>query len=77
MNPFPIVGRELLVASRRRETQIVRFITALIAMVILGWMLIVMRLDNARPHQFSEIIFSVIAGLSFFFLQPLRCEVDG
>ena len=78
MNPFPIVGRELLVASRRRETQIVRFITALIAMVILGWMLIVMRLDNARPHQFSEIIFSVIAGLSFFFcnLSGVRLTAD-
>ena len=67
VNPFPIVGRELLVASRRRETQLIRFVTALTAIVVLAWMFIVMRMDNAPPHQFSQIIFGVIAGFAFFF----------
>ena len=78
MNPFPIVGRELLVASRRRETQLIRFITALTAIVVLAWMLIVMRMDNAPPHQFSQIIFGVIAGFAFFFcnLAGVRLTAD-
>ena len=78
MNPFPIVGRELLVASRRRETQLIRFVTALVALVVLAWMFIVMRLDDARPHQVSQVIFSVIAGLSFFFcnLAGVRLTAD-
>jgi len=78
VNPFPIVGRELLVASRRRETQLIRFVTALVALVVLAWMFIVMRLDDARPHQVSQVIFSVIAGLSFFFcnLAGVRLTAD-
>ena len=78
MNPFPIVGRELLVASRRRETQLIRFVTALTAIVVLTWMFIVMRMDNAPPHQFSQIIFGVIAGFAFFFcnLAGVRLTAD-
>ena len=78
MNPFPIVGRELLVASRRRETQLIRFVTALTAIVVLAWMFIVMRMDNAPPHQFSQIIFGVIAGFAFFFcnLAGVRLTAD-
>ena len=78
MNPFPIVGRELLVASRRRETQVIRFVTALTAIVVLAWMLIVMLMDNAPPHQFSQIIFGVIAGFAFFFcnLAGVRLTAD-
>ncbi|MFT6562485.1 MAG: ABC-type transport system involved in multi-copper enzyme maturation permease subunit [Limisphaerales bacterium] len=78
MNPFPIVGRELLVASRRRETQLIRFVTALTAIVVLAWMFIVMRMDNAPPNQFSQIIFGVIAGFAFFFcnLAGVRLTAD-
>jgi len=78
VNPFPIVGRELLVASRRRETQLIRFVTALTAIVVLAWMFIVMRMDNAPPHQFSQIIFGVIAGFAFFFcnLAGVRLTAD-
>ena len=78
MNPFPIVGRELLVASRRRETQLIRFVTALTAIVVLVWMFIVMRMDDAPPHQFSQIIFGVIAGFAFFFcnLAGVRLTAD-
>ena len=78
MNPFPIVGRELLVASRRWETQVIRFVTALTAIVVLTWMFIVMRMDDAPPHQFSQIIFGVIAGFAFFFcnLAGVRLTAD-
>ena len=78
MNSFPIVGRELLVASRRRETQLIRFVTALTAIVVLAWMFIVMRMDNAPPNQFSQIIFGVIAGFAFFFcnLAGVRLTAD-
>jgi len=78
VNPFPIVGRELLVASRRRETQVIRFVTALTAIVVLTWMFIVMRMDNAPPHQFSQIIFGVIAGFAFLFcnLAGVRLTAD-
>ncbi|MDP7048425.1 MAG: ABC transporter permease subunit [Verrucomicrobiota bacterium] len=78
MNPFPIVGRELLVASRRRETQVIRFVTALTAIVVLAWMFIVMSMDNAPPHEFSQIIFGVIAGFAFFFcnLAGVRLTAD-
>ena len=68
----------MLVASRRRETQIIRFVTALTAIVVLAWMFIVMRMDNAPPHQFSQIIFGVIAGFAFFFcnLAGVRLTAD-
>jgi ABC-type transport system involved in multi-copper enzyme maturation permease subunit len=78
VNPFPIVSRELLVASRRRETQLIRFVTALTAIVVLAWMFIVMRMDNAPPNQFSQIIFGVMAGFAFFFcnLAGVRLTAD-
>jgi len=77
VNPFPIVGRELLVASRRRETQLIRFVTALTAILVLAFIFIVMR-DNAPPHQFSQTIFRVIAGFAFFFcsLAGVRLTAD-
>ena len=77
MNPFPIVGRELLVASRRRETQLIRFVTALTAILVLAFIFIVMR-DNARPDQISLIILIVIAGFAFFFcnLAGVRLTAD-
>nr|MBC8245132.1 ABC transporter permease subunit [Verrucomicrobiota bacterium] len=78
MNPFPIVGRELLVASRRRETQLIRFITALVGIVVLAWMFFVMSMGNEPPHQFSQVIFGVIAGFAFFFcnLAGVRLTAD-
>ena len=65
-------------ASRRRETQLIRFVTALTAIVVLAWMFIVMRMDNAPPHQFSQIILIVIAGFAFFFcnLAGVRLTAD-
>jgi ABC-type transport system involved in multi-copper enzyme maturation permease subunit len=77
VNPFPIVGRELLVASRRRETQLIRFVTALTAILVLAFIFIVMR-DNARPDQISLIILIVIAGFAFFFcnLAGVRLTAD-
>ena len=41
-------------------------------------MFIVMRMDNAPPHQFSQIIFGVIAGFAFFFcnLAGVRLTAD-
>jgi len=67
-----------MVASRRRETQVIRFVTALTAIVVLAWMFIVMSIDNAPPHRFSQIIFGVIAGFAFFFcnLAGMRLTAD-
>jgi hypothetical protein len=77
VNPFPIVGRELLVASRRRETQLIRFVTALTAIVVLAFIFIVMR-DNAAAQDISKIILVVIAGFAFFFcnLAGVRLTAD-
>ena len=77
MNPFPIVGRELLVASRRRETQLIRFVIATLALVALVFLFVLMR-GNMAPHQVSPVLFGWIAGISFFFcnLAGVRLTAD-
>ncbi len=77
MNPFPIVGRELLVASRRRETQLIRFVIATLALVALVFLFVLMR-GNMPPHQVSPVLFGWIAGISFLFcnLAGVRLTAD-
>ena len=78
MNPFPIVGRELLVASRRRETQLIRFVSATLALVALVFLYVTMRANDMPPHQVSPLLFGWIAGISFFFcnLAGVRLTAD-
>jgi len=78
VNPFPIVGRELLVASRRRETQLIRFVIATLALVALVFLYVTMRANDMPPHQVSPLLFGWIAGISFFFcnLAGVRLTAD-
>lgn len=63
---FPIVGRELRVASRRRMTYWSRFGTALIALgaFIWVWITIARTVGNA---QRGMMLFSIISGAAFIF----------
>ena len=64
-------------ASRRRETQVIRFVIATLALVALVFLFVLMR-GNMAPHQVSPVLFGWIAGISFFFcnLAGVRLTAD-
>ena len=65
-------------ASRRRETQLIRFVIATLALVALVFLYVTMRANDMPPHQVSPLLFGWIAGISFFFcnLAGVRLTAD-
>jgi ABC-type transport system involved in cytochrome c biogenesis permease component len=59
MKVFPVVERELRAASRRPGTFWVRFIAAGVAMIILGWILLVNRESSHTADLGQTIFFSL------------------
>ena len=72
MNLFPIVSRELLVASRRLGTYASRFAIALLVFFVIGYFLILLQWDNVRLHQAGAGMFFVVSGILIFL-----CNIAG
>lgn len=64
MTFLPIVERELRVASRRRGTYWNRAVSALVAILVCGWLLLVSTREPVR--EIGKLLFSILSGLFFF-----------
>ena len=65
MTLFPVVGRELRVASRRAGTYWNRFVTGLMAIIVAGWMLIVMEAAGSKAE--GQQLFIALAVIAFLY----------
>ena len=72
VNLFPIVSRELLVASRRLGTYASRFAIALLVFFVIGYFLILLQWDNVRLHQAGAGMFFGVSGILIFL-----CNIAG
>ena len=72
MNLFPIVSRELLVASRRFGTYASRFAIALLIFLVVGYMLILVAVDNFQPQRAGTNIFITVSCILIFL-----CNIAG
>ena len=72
MNLFPIVSRELLVASRRLGTYASRFSIALLIFLVVGYMLILVAVDNYSPHVAGRDMFYTVSCIMIFL-----CNIAG
>jgi ABC-type transport system involved in cytochrome c biogenesis permease component len=61
---LPIVERELRVAARRRGTYWNRAVSALVAILVCGWLFLVSARDPIR--EIGKLLFSILSGLFFF-----------
>ena len=66
MTLFPVVERELRVASRRRWTYWGRAASGLLAVLVTGWLLLVQTAAQMRPD--GRMLFYSVAGLAMFFV---------
>lgn len=66
MRVFPVVERELREASRRRGTYLVRFLSATVAIIIAGWILLFNR-DNGQISSLSRGIFGSLSIFAFIY----------
>ena len=64
MTFLPIVERELRVASRRRGTYWNRAVSALVAILVCGWLFLVSTREPIR--EIGKLLFSILSGLFFF-----------
>lgn len=67
MRFLPIVERELRVASRKPRTYWTRFIAALTAITLIGWMLAMFGPATGDPQSTGKTIFISLATIGFFF----------
>ncbi len=67
MRFLPIVERELRVASRKPRTYWTRFIAALTAITLVGWMLVTFSPAAGDPQSTGKNIFMSLAVIGFFF----------
>ena len=72
VNLFPIVSRELLVASRRFGTYASRFAIALLIFLVVGYMLILVAVDNYSPHVAGRDMFYTVSCIMIFL-----CNIAG
>ena len=72
MNLFPIVSRELLVASRRLGTYASRFAIALLIFLVVGYMLILVAVENYSPHRAGSDMFYAVSCIMIFL-----CNIAG
>lgn len=72
MNLFPIVSRELLVASRRLGTYASRFSIALLIFLVVGYMLILVAVENYSPHRAGSDMFYAVSCIMIFL-----CNIAG
>ena len=72
MNLFPIVSRELLVASRRLGTYASRFAIALLIFLVVGFMLILVGAENYPPHRAGSDMFYTVSCILIFL-----CNIAG
>jgi ABC-type transport system involved in multi-copper enzyme maturation permease subunit len=73
---LPIVGRELRVAARRRNTYWIRVVLAAVALIIGGWVMLFERMGT--PQNMGQIIFTALSAFVFFYcaLAGLRATSD-
>ena len=62
---LPIVARELRVAARRRGTYVTRFVIAVGALVLCGFIFLMEM--NARPQALSQFIFRGLSVLTLLY----------
>lgn len=76
MTFLPIVERELRVAARRRGTYWNRALSALIAITIGGWLMVIYQ--NQSPHELGLALFVSLAALTFLYclLAGVRATAD-
>lgn len=76
MTFLPIVERELRVAARRRGTYWNRALSALIAILIGGWLMVIFQ--NQSPHELGLALFVSLAALTFLYclLAGVRATAD-
>ena len=72
VNLFPIVSRELLVASRRLGMYASRFAVALLVFFVIGYFLILLQWDSVRLHQAGAGMFFGVSGILIFL-----CNIAG
>jgi len=62
---WPIVERELRVAARRRGTYWVRALTAVWAIVLFGWLLLLLLRENVPPSEQGRYLFLTLFSVGF------------
>ena len=72
MNLFPIVSRELLVASRRLGTYASRFAIALLIFAVVGYWMIVVGVENYPAHRAGTDMFYSVSCILIFL-----CNIAG
>jgi hypothetical protein len=65
MTFLPIVGRELLEASRRRGTYWIRLASAAAGLIIGGWVMLVMQ--RAAPAELGMALFIAISVAAYVY----------
>ena len=72
MNLFPIVSRELLVASRRLGTYASRFAIALLIFAVVGYWMILVGVENYPAHRAGNDMFYSVSCILIFL-----CNIAG
>jgi ABC-type transport system involved in cytochrome c biogenesis permease component len=67
MTVLPIVERELRVAARRRGTWRARFWSALVAILVCGWVFLIMAQPSTPPSEMGQSLFTGLAALAFVY----------
>ncbi len=66
MTFLPVAERELRVAARRKNTYRARFVSALTALLMSGWIYLV-SYQTTQPARVGEVLFSALATLAFIY----------